>query len=128
MFRRMKFLAVFVLVFGLMAVGCITIVRNTVSYLDTETSQEIFRAASALLSSRGDRITIGALASELRNRFPGLIIKDYSGLGILVTYNDNDYLINCEFEAALVRVVVENTIVVEIVSVKQRIQTEPSSE
>jgi hypothetical protein len=69
-------IAVFALLFGLLLAGCGSFgqvmkdVFGPVSYVETQTSQEIFRVATELVASQ--RLTVNDLMAGLGSRFPGL--------------------------------------------------------
>jgi len=115
-------MAVLVLVFGLNLLGCISMTPLT--FIETETSREIYVVASELVASKGGKISAGELATGLSNRFSGMTRSYFSGAGVVVSYNNDTYYVNCEYEAALVSTVNANTIVVEVTSVKQVEKTE----
>jgi hypothetical protein len=126
---------VFVLLFGL--AGCITISGTQITYEETETSQEIFKAISESIPSKTEtygansklvleqRITAGELISLVSNKFPGLTEKGISGGGISCVYQGVEYRISCEFETSgTVSVVGRNTIVLGVFSVKATVVAE----
>ncbi|MCL1929025.1 MAG: hypothetical protein FWG07_09590 [Treponema sp.] len=63
-------ITVLVLLFGLVLVGCVSI-----TYVETETSLEIYKVAVDLVNSRTGGISASALLSGLSNQFPGLKLQ-----------------------------------------------------
>jgi hypothetical protein len=96
---RLLLLAV-VIGLTLSGAGCISLQK--INYVDTETSQAIYDAASALVLSQNGRITADALVSGLGNEFPGLKLEpnDWAiqSYKILVIYQEKHYNIACQMD------------------------------
>jgi len=111
-------LKVFTLFLVLFLAGC-----SSMEYIqvETDTTEAIYEAASDLLKSHEDGITVDALLSDLYSKFPGLkaanskigskeIIKE-----IIINYQGIDYIIKCEMSLSNDK---ESAVVTGIISVQ----------
>ena len=121
---------VIMLVFAFSLTGCAT-KKYTHEDFESETSQEIYRAASALVASRPG-ITAGELMQNLGNKFPGIRLLPFVGIQIDLIqflYEKRQFLMKCtmgegETIGQGVTAAGPNTIVTSIESVIERKTTE----
>ena len=122
--------AAVMLVFALILGGCVT-KQYTHEDFESETSQEIYRAATDLVASR-PRITAGELMQNLGNKFPGIKVLPFVGIQIDLIqflYEKRQFLMKCtmgegETIGQGVTAAGPNTIVTSIESVIERKTTE----
>ena len=122
-------MAVLALLCGLMLAGCAT-GKNT--YVETETSKEIFQVASDLMRSNEGGIAAGALISELGRKFPGLKLASFLAISvnsIQISYEGKNYFMKCKMGSGdavggtqgSVSTVGPDTLVTSIISVEESV-------
>jgi len=114
-------MAVLALLFGITVAGCGTVSFAPVAYVDTEISQEIYRAANELVASKEGGITVNELMSGLSDKFAGLTTGSIDGGGISFDYQDKNYKISASWGGGdTVSVASRTSIVEKVFSVKQK--------
>ena len=88
------------LVFAFSLAGCAT-KKYTTEDFESETSQEIYRAASDLVVSRPGGITAGELVANLGKRIPGLKLFPMLGIQIdmiQLLYEKRHFIMECTMD------------------------------